>query len=122
MRELEGLDKALQSMCGELTNNLAKLTDIYKYMAKEKRKLQKAEDESKRDITARLKNLEDESSARLEATTANKEALRAQINRIKETINKVLKKDSTLGEKLKALSKKQGITIISVLTAIGHHH
>ena len=27
-RELEGLDKALQSTRGELTNNLAKLTDI----------------------------------------------------------------------------------------------
>ena len=92
LRELQGLDKALQSIRGELTNNLAKLTDIDKDIAKEKRKLQEAEDEiSKSDITARLKNLEDERSARLEAATANKEALRGQINRIKETINKVLK-------------------------------
>ena len=101
-RELQGLDKALQSTRGELTNNLAKLTDIDKDIAKEKHKLQEAEDEiSKSDITARLKNLEDERSARLEAATANKEALRGQINRIKETINKVLKEDSTLGERLR---------------------
>ena len=99
---------------------MAKLTDIAKDIAKEKRKLQEAEDElSKRDITARLKNLEDERSARLEAATANKEALHGQINRIKETINKVLKEDSTLGERLRTLFKEQGITIVSVLTAIG---
>ena len=120
LRELQGLDKALQSIRGELTNNLAKLTDIDKDIAKEKRKLQEAEDEiSKSDITALLKNLEDERSARLEAATANKEALRGQINRIKETINKVLKEDSTLGERLRTLFKEQGITIVSVLTAIG---
>ena len=120
LRELQGLDKALQSIRGELTNNLAKLTDIDKDIAKKKRKLQEAEDEiSKSDITARLKNLEDERSVRLEAATANKEALRGQINRIKETINKVLKEDSTLGERLRTLFKEQGITIVSVLTAIG---
>ena len=120
LRELQGLDKALQSIRGELTNNLAKLTDIDKDIAKEKRKLQEAEDEiSKSDITARLKNLEDERSARHEAATANKDALRGQINRIKETINKVLKEDSTLGERLRTLFKEQGITIVSVLTAIG---
>ena len=68
LRELQGLDKALQCIRCELTNNLAKLTDIDNEIAKEKLKLQEAEDEiSKSDITARLKNLEDEKSARLEA-------------------------------------------------------
>ena len=120
LRELQGLDKALQNIRGELTNNLAKLNDIDKDIAKEKRKLQEAEDEvSKSDITARLKNLDCERSARLEAATANKAALRGQINRIKETINKVLKEDSTLSERLRTLFKEKGITIVSVLTAVG---
>ena len=119
-RELEGLDKALQRARGELTNNLAKLTDLDKDIAKERRKLDEAEDEiSKTDIKSRLKNLEDERGARLEAATANKEALRSQINRIKETINKVLKEDTTLGERLRTLFREQDITIVTVLTAIG---
>ena len=119
-RELQGLDKALQRTRGELANNLAKLTDLDKDIAKERRKLDEAEDEiSKTDIKSRLKNLEDERGARLEAATANKEALRSQINRIKETINKVLKEDTTLGERLRTLFREQGITIVSVLTAIG---
>ena len=120
LREMQGLDKALKNIRGELINNLATLNDIDKDIAKEKRTLQEAEDEiSKSDITARLKNLKGERSARLEAATANKEALRGQINRIKETINKVLKEDSTLSERLRTLFKEEGITIVSVLTTIG---
>ena len=125
LRELQGLDKALQRTRDELTNNLAKLTELDKDIARQKQKLQEAEDDeatddtTKRDIRSRIKNLEDERDARLEAASANKEELRGQINRIKETINKVLKEDTTLRERLEALFKEQGITIISVLTAIG---
>ena len=124
LRELQGLDKALQRTHGALTNNLAKLTELDKDIAKQK--LQEAEaneeatnDTTKRDIWSRLKNLEDERAARLEAASANKEALRSQINRIKETIDTVLKDDTTLRERLKTLFKEQGITIVSILTAIG---
>ena len=120
LRELQGLDKALQRTRGVLTNNLAKLTELDKDITRQKQKLQEAEDEtSKRDIRSRLKNLEDERAARLEAASANKEELRGQINRIKETINKVLKEDTTLRERLKTLFKEQGITSVSILTAIG---
>ena len=37
----------------------------------------------------------------------------------KETIAKVLDKDTSLGEKIRALFRGQGITIASILTAIG---
>ena len=77
LRELQGLDKALQRTRRELTNNLAKLTELDKDIAKQK--LQEAEaneeatnDTTKRDIWSRLKNLEDERAARLEAASANK--------------------------------------------------
>ena len=120
LRELQGLDKALQRTRGELINNLSKLTELDKDITRQKQKLQEAEDEtSQRDIRSRIQNLEDESAARLEAASANKEELRGQINRIKETINKVLKEDTTLRERLKTLFKEQGITIVSILTAIG---
>ena len=45
--------------------------------------------------------------------------MRGQINRIRETIDKVLKEDTTLGQKLKTLFREQGITIVGVFTAIG---
>ena len=37
----------------------------------------------------------------------------------KETIAKVLDKDTSLGEKIRTLFREQGITIASLLTAIG---
>ena len=45
--------------------------------------------------------------------------LRNQITSFKETIAKVLDKDTSLGEKIRTLFKEQGITIASILTAIG---
>eukprot|EP00061_Rhincodon_typus_P018090 g47113.t1 len=43
LRKLRGLDKAMQTIRGELTNNLAKLTELDEHIALEKRKLQEAE-------------------------------------------------------------------------------
>ena len=98
----------MQCTRGELTNNLAKLTELDKDIAKENKKIQKAEDEiSKNDIKrTSLKNLENERAARLEAASANNEALRSQINRIKETLDKVLKGDTTLRGRLNILLKE----------------
>ena len=93
LRELQGLDKALQRTRGELINNLSKLTELDKDITRQKQKLQEAEDEtSQRDIRSRIQNLEDERAARLEAVSANKEELRGQINRIKEILFKPKKK------------------------------
>ena len=71
LREIRGLDKALQTIRGELTNNLAKLTELDDHIALEKRKLDEADaggvDELiRRRIAERLRDLQDERSARLE--------------------------------------------------------
>ena len=43
-----------------------------------------------------------------------------QINKIKESITKFLDKETgTLGERIRTLFKEQGITIVSILTAVG---
>ena len=41
-----------------------------------------------------------------------------RINRIKETFRRILEKDKTLGEKNNTLFREQGITVVSILTAI----
>ena len=45
--------------------------------------------------------------------------LKSQITSSGETIAKVLDKDTSLAEKLRTLFREQGITIASILTAIG---
>ena len=66
-----------------------------------------------------LSDLELERQARLEALSTNKAALRSQINRIRETIRRLLHEDTTLAERFRTLSREQGITIVSILTTIG---
>ena len=120
LRELRGLDKALKTIRGELVNNLAKLSELDEHIAKEKRKLGETEDEfSRRRLAERLRNLEDERASRLEAAAANREALRSQISRIRETFRRILDEDTTLAERIRTLFREQGITIASILTAIG---
>ena len=49
----------------------------------------------------------------------NWQSLKNQITSFCETIAKVLDKDTSLGEKIRTLFREQGITIASILTAIG---
>ena len=118
----------------ELANNRAKLTsiddrksEVERYLAREHRKLTETDDtEMKREIRDRIRKLESvpsdielEKQARLEALSTNRATLRSQINRIRETFRRLLHKDTTLAERIRTLSREQGITISSILTAIG---
>ena len=56
---------------------------------------------------------------RQESIDLLKGRLKSQITKFKETIAKVLDKDTSLGEKIRTLFREQGITIASILMAIG---
>lgn len=125
MREIMGLNKSLQSIRGELANNVAKISELDAHIDREKLKLVEVEDdprfgkEEKDRILNRLKDLQLERAARLEALSTNREQLRTQVSRIKETIQRILHEDTTLAERIKTLFREQGVTIASVLTALG---
>ena len=132
-RELAGVREAMTRMRDELANNLAKLSDVdvrksevEKHLAQKRQKLTETDDtEIQQDMRERMKKLQGELSdlelvrqARLEALSTNKAALRSQINRIRETIRRLLHEDTTLAERIRTLFREQGITIVSILTAI----
>ena len=56
---------------------------------------------------------------RQESTNLLKGRLKNQITSFKETIAKVLDSNTSLAEKIRTLFREQGITIASILTAIG---
>ena len=122
-REMDGILKAMTSVKEEIANELAKLNETNKHLAKENIKLEQAKADNNeyqiKKISDRIRGLESERSARLEVINVNRDRLRSQVNRIKDTINKILKEDTTLGERIKTLFREQGITIVSVLTAFG---
>ena len=123
-RELEGLDKALQTQRGNLANNLGLLSSLDDEISSLKIRIRSAElaDRDEHEIAPLRLQLDDlnlERASRLEAISANKEALRSQINRIRETIHRILNEDTTLAERIRTLFREQGITIASILTAFG---
>ena len=121
LRELLAIDEALQRYRGELVNNLGKLTelDVTIDRIEEEIDYQDTPDETRERLEELLVDLNLERTARIEATSVNERALRSQFNRIKETIARVLEKDQTLGERIRTLFREQGVTIATLLTAIG---
>ena len=125
LRELLGLDKQLRSIRGSLKVEVAKKVQLEEHIAKERRKLEEFrnypgeyDDAMREDITKRIDALNDELAIRQEFIDLLK-GLKSQITNFKETISKVLDKDTSLGEKIRTLFREQGITISSILTAIG---
>ena len=126
LRELLGLDKQLRSIRGSLKVEVAKKVELEEHITKERRKLEEFweylgvyDDTMKKDITKRINALNDELATRQEFINLLKGRLKSQITSFKETIAKVLDKDTSLGEKIRTLLREQGITIASILTAIG---
>ena len=73
----------------------------------------------KEDITKRIDDLNEDLKIRQESIDLLKGRLKNQITSFKETIAKVLDKDTSLAEKIRTLFREQGITIASILTPIG---
>ena len=126
LRELEGLDKELRTISGSLrsaiANSIAKQVDIYR----ENRKLEEMandetySDEEREEVRARYQRFQDEQKAINDQIRILKGRYSNQIYQIRESIMKFLDKEAgTLGERIRILFKEQGITIISILTALG---
>ena len=71
------------------------------------------------EITKQIYALNENLKVRQESIDLLKGRLKNQIMSFKETIAKVLDKDTSLAEKIRNLFRGQGITISSTLTAIG---
>ena len=126
LRELLGLDKQLRSIRGSLKVEVAKKVELDEHIKKEYQKLAEFwecpgvyNDAMKEDITKRIDALNDELATRQESIDLLKGRFKNQITSFKETIAKVLDKDTSLGEKIRTLFRDQGITIASILMAIG---
>ena len=125
LRELEGLDKQLRTIKGSLKVAIAKRIDLEGRIKHEERKLNEIQDpkylDDQRDmIEGRINKLRGELTERNKEIDILKGEASKQINQIRGSITKFLDKEmGTLGERIRTLFKEQGITIVSILTAIG---
>ena len=125
LRELEGLDKQLRTIKGSLKVAIAKSVDLEGHIKLEERKLSEVQDpkysDDQRDmIEDRIGKLRGELTERNKEIDILKGEASKQINQIRESITKFLDKETgTLGERIRTLFKEQGITIVSILIALG---
>ena len=120
-----GLDTQLRTIRGSLKVEVANKVELEEHIDKEQQKLKEFreypgeyDDAMREDITKRIDARNDELATRQESIALLKGRLKNQITSFKETIAKVLDKDTSLGEKIRTLFRDQGITIASILTAI----
>ena len=125
MQEFLGIDKAVQSIQGELLNNTLKLTEIYKCIQRDTRRLEEVENdptytnEQRQLYRDRLDNLNTKKQARLEILSRKDQRdLQTQVAGIKQTIEKVFDKNTPLPERILTLIREQIVTIISALTTL----
>ena len=104
---------------------IAKRVDLKSRIEYEDRKLNEIQDSSYSDdqrnmIEDRIRKLRGELTERNKEIDILKGEASKQINQIRESITKFLDKETgTLGERIRTLFKEQGITIVSILTAVG---
>ena len=130
-RELAGLDRSLRNM----RTTVLKITsdrEVKKARVKElKDEISKvsydaADDEAGvefsedlREKQREIKTLEEEIEVSDSVIREYDNKFRGQFERIKQTIDKMLNQDMTLGERIQTLFREQGLTITSVITALG---
>ena len=126
LRELEGLDKELRTISGSLRSAIAKSIAKQVDIDRENRKLEEMandesySDEQREEVRARLQRFQDEQNSINDQIRILKGRYCNQIYQIRESIMKFLDKETgTLGERIRTLFKEQGITIVSILTALG---
>ena len=126
LRELEGLDKELRTISGSLRSAIAKSIAKQVDINRENRKLYEMtndetySDEQREEVRARLQRFQDEQKAISDQIRILKGRYSNQIYQIRESIMKFLDKEKgSLRERIKTLFKEQGITIVSISTALG---
>ena len=126
LRELEGLDKELRTISGSLRSAIARSMGKQVDIDKENRKLEEMvndetySDEQREEVQARLQRFQAEQKAINNQIRILKGRYSDQIYQLRESIMKFLDKErGTLGERIRTLFKEQGITIVSILTALG---
>ena len=126
LRELEGLDKELRTISGSLRSAIAKSIAKQVDIDKENRKLEEMandetySDEQREEVRARLQRFQDEQKAISDQIRILKGQYSNQLYQIRESIMKFLDKEAgTLRQRIRTLFKEQGVTIVSILTAVG---
>ena len=121
-RDLERAHKFIDTLSGQIKASAAKISALEEGIVKleDEKESEDITPDEVAEIDEKIKELTEQRD--LQRNHLNRDllpGLKSQFARIRETVNTVLYSDRTLGEKIRTLFREQGITIVSVLTALG---
>ena len=120
MRELLGLDKALKTLRGAKAVQESKTVYLQRAIEDYRNDLERPGTSERADqIELEIQKAKDELEATKESIDTLNLQLRSQVRQIRETITRVLDKNTSLAERLRTLFREQGVTIASIITALG---
>ena len=118
MRDLLGLDQALKTIRGSLMVQEGKRVELQTSIDRWEDVL-KNNPSDKENLERDIRKAKEQLVPIHESIDILKGKLKSQLTAIKETLYRLLDKNLSLREKIATLFREQGITIFSVLTAIG---
>ena len=120
MRELLGLDRKLREIRGTKAAQESKKVALQQVIEGYRQDLERPGTTERADqIERELQKAEEQLAAVEDSISTLNFELRSQVRQIRETLTRVFDKDLTLAERVRTLFREQGITIVSILTAIG---
>ena len=121
LRELKGLDRSLRALRGSRAVQESKRVAIQQTIEELRKDLERAGDDQERRafVEKEIAKASNDLEPVEESIRVLNGRLRSQVVAIRESLTQLLDGDRTLGDRIRTLFREQGVTIASILTAIG---
>ena len=120
LREIQGLSESLKTIRGAKAVQESKKVSLQQLIEGYRKDVERAGTTERADqIEREIQKAEDQLRATEDSIDALNQESRSQVLQIRDSLLRVLDKNTTLAERVRTLFREQGVTIVSILTAIG---
>ena len=120
LREILGLNESLKTIRGAKAVQESKKVSLQQLIEGYRKDLERpGTSERAEQIEREIQKAEDQLRATEDSINALNQESRSQVRQIRDSILRVLDKNTTLAERVRTLFREQGVTIVTILTAIG---
>ena len=120
LREIQGLSESLKTIRGAKAMQESKKVSLQQLIEGYREDLERPGTTERADqIEREIQKAEDQLRATEDSIDTLNQESRSQVSQIRDSLLRVLDKNTTLAERVRTLFREQGVTIVSILTAIG---
>ena len=120
LREIQGLSESLKTIRGTKAVQESKKVSLQQLIEGYRKDLERPGTTEQSDqIEREIQKAEDQLRTNEDSIGALNQESRSQVSQIRDSLLRVLDKNTTLAERVRTLFREQGVTIVSILVAIG---